>query len=1074
MNAYHDSRKTEYRSPFGAAPAGGEITLALDVTGAPEELRCDLMLSEDGGAPRALPMERGETSGGARFTLRFHAPGAGALLWYHFALTSGDGTTLGYGCPPAGGGEGELTGETPRAYQITVYEPRPAPGWFRNTIAYQIFPDRFFRGKDWRERRENARRPESWKGPARIFQEDWRDTPFYTRNERGEVTRWPFFGGTLEGVREKLLYLKSLGVGTIYLNPIFAAASNHRYDTADYLAVDPGLGDEKSFAALVKDAGNLGVRLILDGVFAHTGADSVYFNRYGNYPGPGACQGEESPYHPWYRFTGFPDHYESWWGVDDLPKTVKENPDYQAFIYGKADSVVRRWLRAGASGWRLDVADELPDAFIAGIRAAMEAEDPEAVLLGEVWEDASNKISYGSRRQFLLGRQLHSVMNYPLRAWALDWLRGSLAAGALAERLLTLAEHYPPDALAMALNLIGSHDRARALTVLGDAPEDLTEVRKEAYVLPPEKYGLAVRHLKLLSLLQFSLPGVPCVYYGDEAGLQGFEDPYNRGTFPWGREEEEITAHYRFLALLRRQFPVLVSGELSVEGLTDHVCLVRRRDADGEVAVVLNRGIFEHERVVLPTDAGYALELFSSRESHPAGGGLEVVLEPVSAQAFRLLKRPPEETVLPRAAGVLCALRSVPAAGARPTEAEAFRFVDFLAGSGQKLWQLLPLNPPGLGNSPFYSRSLFALGETLEPEEEEAVDEGAFRAFCAENAGWLPDHALFTALLEQNGGAPWQQWPEKERDRRDLPALFRTHAAAVLAEERRQFLREKRWLRVKEYAGGRGVSVVGDLPICPAPDSADVWANRELFYLEGTGAPSLRAGVPPDYFNAEGQNWGNPLYRWETALPGLTDWWEARLRRALRCCDYARIDHFRAFAAFFAIPAGGVPKEGYWLPGPGPDFFRALRDRLGSLPVIAEDLGVLDAGVHNLRRLSGLPGMKVWQFCAGEMEAMPPAEAARCVFYSGTHDNQTLTGWCALDHACRDPAARADSIAAQLYAVSAPWVILPLQDLLLLPDSARMNTPGTPEGNWNWRAEQGSLTRELAEKLAERVRESRR
>ena len=282
------------------------------------------------------------------------------------------------------GGEGQVYEKSPAPYQITVYEESTVSGWYKHAIVYQIFPDRFNRGSDWEQRRKSAEKHVNWQGPKRVIQESWNDKPFYTKNSKGEVTRWPFFGGTLEGISEKLLYLKSLGVSAIYLNPLFEASSNHKYDTSDYFSIDPGFGDEDSFKALIDSAKSMGISIILDGVFSHTGADSIYFNKYGNYKSLGAYQSENSPYFKWFSFESFPDKYESWWNVSDLPKVDKNNTDYQHFIYGK-DGVIRHWLKEGISGWRLDVADELPDSFIKGIKQAMNEEKPDSVLIGEVW-----------------------------------------------------------------------------------------------------------------------------------------------------------------------------------------------------------------------------------------------------------------------------------------------------------------------------------------------------------------------------------------------------------------------------------------------------------------------------------------------------------------------------------------------------------------------------------------------------------------------------------------------------------------------------------------------------------------
>ena len=250
--------------------------------------------------------------------------------------------------------------------------------------------------------------------PDRTIREDWGGQPYWRPNERGEVTNSDYFGGTLRGIEEKLPYLKSLHVTCLYLNPIFEAHSNHRYNTADYTKIDPVLGTEEDFQSLCAAAGRLGIRVMLDGVFSHTGSDSVYFNRQGRYPQPGAYQSQQSPYFSWYHFISWPEKYHSWWGFETLPEVEETDNNYNKYINGR-QGVVRKWLKKGASGWRLDVADELPDSFLDQLTEAAKEEKPDAVVLGEVWEDATTKESYGSRRRYLLGRQLDSVMNYPFR-----------------------------------------------------------------------------------------------------------------------------------------------------------------------------------------------------------------------------------------------------------------------------------------------------------------------------------------------------------------------------------------------------------------------------------------------------------------------------------------------------------------------------------------------------------------------------------------------------------------------------------------------------------------------------------
>ncbi len=319
MYAYHNSHSLDYRKPFGAVPAGSSFMLWLDVVDPQPGQKCYVRLWHDETGVTLVPMRCDSWGQRARFSAVLTAPEEGCLLWYSFILEDFDSRSF-YGNAPDGlGGEGRMYGSNPRSYQVTVYVPSVTPDWFKNGIAYQIFPDRFFRGQDWIQRQKDAIRPDDWRGPRHLLQLDWNDAPFYVRAQDGSIARWTSFGGTLEGIREKLGYLQSLGVSVLYLNPVFCGASNHKNDTADYLHIDPALGDDESFQRLVVEAKALGIHIILDGVFNHTGADSIYFNLRGNYGPGGAAQDPDSPYASWYHFNHWPNDYDCWWGIKDLP-----------------------------------------------------------------------------------------------------------------------------------------------------------------------------------------------------------------------------------------------------------------------------------------------------------------------------------------------------------------------------------------------------------------------------------------------------------------------------------------------------------------------------------------------------------------------------------------------------------------------------------------------------------------------------------------------------------------------------------------------------------------------------------
>ena len=561
MSIYFNSRDPACKSPFGAAPCGTEVSFS--VFAGPEEVTGGqlLLLEEFSGQERAIPMTWAD--GALRCVYR--TPEEPELVWYAFSLTRPDGQVL------------RLDKNSGR-WQLTVYDGQSrTPGWFGQGVSYQIFPDRFCRSR--------MPRPEGMVG-RRTVHENWAATPDYLPDAQGEIRNCDFFGGDLAGITAKLEYLQSLSVTTLYLNPIFEAASNHRYNTADYLAIDPMLGTEEDFRTLCREAHRRGMRVLLDGVFNHTGSVSRYFNADGSYPEVGAAQSRESPYYNWYHFTRWPEEYDAWWGIKTLP-AVEENQDsYREFIIRGQDSVVRHWLRCGADGWRLDVADELPDDFITEIRRAMEEEKPGAVLIGEVWEDGSNKIAYDRRRRYLLGRETHGLMNYPFRTAALAWLLGG-DAGAFRESMEEIREHYPSPAFYSAMNFLGTHDTPRILTLLGGEPvPESKEARAEAR-LSTASYRLARQRLMLGALLLYAFPGSPTVYYGDEAGMQGYEDPLNRRTYPWGQEDESLPAWYRRLGQLRRERLSLQVGKIRyLYAAGGGLVLERRAGAEVTVAAL--------------------------------------------------------------------------------------------------------------------------------------------------------------------------------------------------------------------------------------------------------------------------------------------------------------------------------------------------------------------------------------------------------------------------------------------------------------------------------------------------------
>lgn len=494
------------------------------------------------------------------------------LFEYYFEYDTPWGTSRIF---HVGDGMGNVA-DSGECWQMTVYDKNfKTPQWLKGGVIYQIFPDRF----------NSSGTPKKNVPEDRILRADRDGEPFWKPDREGKVHNNDYFGGDLKGIEEKLLYLKSLGVTCIYLNPIFEAQSNHRYDTADYTKIDSLLGTQKDFENLCASAEELGIKIILDGVFSHTGNDSRYFNQYGRYDTVGAYQSENSEYYGWYKFEKWPDKYTSWWGIEILPEIIEENPSFIEYIAGK-NGIARKWLKAGASGWRLDVADELPDEFLDAFRLAVKAENPEAVILGEVWEDASNKMSYGKRRRYLHGAQLDSVMNYPFANAVIDFVRAGNAE-LFNSRVSEIIEHYPKEVLDVLMNHIATHDTMRAITALaGESCAYRDRYWQSTHSMTQEQYKYGTELLKMASALQFTLPGVPSIYYGDEAGMEGYKDPFNRRCYPWGNENTELVEWYKKLGDIRKNNKVFVDGSFEILSAVAG-CVAYSRKKDGEAVLVI-------------------------------------------------------------------------------------------------------------------------------------------------------------------------------------------------------------------------------------------------------------------------------------------------------------------------------------------------------------------------------------------------------------------------------------------------------------------------------------------------------
>lgn len=499
-----------------------------------------------------------------------------------------------------------------KPFRLLVYRKDfSTPEWAKNAVMYQIFVDRFCKGNEKVEKRSDCKINDDWYGGI----------PEFPEKNGDPLENNMFFGGTLWGVADKLDYLNSLGVNVIYLCPIFKAFSNHKYDTGDYETVDEMFGGDKAFDNLLEKANNRGIKIILDGVFNHTGDDSKYFNRYSKYDSVGAFQSRESEYYDWYRFYEFPNKYEAWWGIEILPRLMGDNEKVRECFLSE-NGIVRKWLRRGAYGWRLDVADELSEKFLEGLNAAVKAEKDDCLIIGEVWENAADKISYGKIRKYFRGKQLDSVMNYPIKQAIIDFVKTG-DAERFYDRVVDVYSSYPEFCSSVLMNLVGSHDTARIITVLaGESPDGKTNRELSVMKMNDEQIQNAIKLLKIASVLQFTLPGIPMIYYGDEAGLEGYGDPFCRRTFPWGRENKELLEHYRWLGSVKRQQKSLHNANINFLSHTDGFVAYER----GDVLVFANVGENEKKYDLLE-------KYTDLRDGKTVSG--EITILPKSAKIYR-------------------------------------------------------------------------------------------------------------------------------------------------------------------------------------------------------------------------------------------------------------------------------------------------------------------------------------------------------------------------------------------------------------------------------------------------------
>lgn len=563
MRILYDSKDLKFKKPFGCVKVNEDMDIFIHIPKSVETINVSVLFKTDSGLYKEFSLAKtGEYDLYDIYGGTFSIEDAG-LYFYFFKIEAKYSTFSLYkqGYSDTNIEEGEF-------WQLSCLPADyKTPDGFKSKVMYQIFPDRFNKEGDC-----------NFEGKLQpyVVHNDFYEVPVYTPDYKGEILNNDFFGGNLKGIEVKLPYLKELGVEIIYLNPIFKAYSNHRYDTADYKTIDPMLGTYDDFVSLCQKAKEYGIKIILDGVFSHTGSNSTYFKE--------AQSDWNSPFRKWYKFIDYPHTYESWWGITTLPNVEELTPEYMDYIIRDEDSVIAHWLNAGASGFRLDVADELPDEFIKALRKRVKEVNPEAIVIGEVWEDASNKISYSKRREYFTGAELDAVMNYPFNNAIIAFINNHMNAYDFADLIMTIQENYPTESVDCLMNSLSTHDTVRILTLLGGQSLQGDKHYKAYNFLQGDDYFKAIERLKFASFLQYILPGNPCIYYGDEIGMQGFEDPLNRRFFTWNNINEDLLSHYKELGRIKKE---LKNGYVKVYGYNNDTIVLERDDT---VSVISRNG----------------------------------------------------------------------------------------------------------------------------------------------------------------------------------------------------------------------------------------------------------------------------------------------------------------------------------------------------------------------------------------------------------------------------------------------------------------------------------------------------
>ncbi|MBD5131096.1 MAG: glycoside hydrolase family 13 protein [Clostridiales bacterium] len=565
----------KYKTPTGAVTVGEPVSLTLKFTRPQNPSEVFLVLTKHGEDPVRYAMNCVKDEDGEyTYSITVKVTSSG-VYFYHFDIQTDEQTYR------VGGGDDlhALLGKG-SDWQLTVTADEYAPTFVDGGVMYEIMPDRFFIGGERNKTKSYA-----------SYREDWGGVPEFRADGEGRIANVDFFGGNLKGITKKLTYLKNLGVTCVCLTPIFEAHSNHKYDVGNYMRVDSDFGTIDDLKDLIKKANKRGIKIILDGVFSHTGDDSIYFNKHGGYDSVGAYQSVKSPYYPWYKFRNWNNDYECRYNIDIMPTTDPQNAMFDEFVNGQ-EGVIRYWTRMGLGGWRLDVCDQLGDEFIAHCAKAVKKENADALVYGELFVDASNPIIDGVRRSFIADGKLDSVTNYPFKEDILNFVRCGDSAR-LNNTVAFVINNYPKHALDSLMNVLGNHDTARLMTVLGDNGH--IECKEDKATAKVKNREEASKLVKLASALQYTLPGVPCVYYGDEVGMEGFEDPFNRKCYPWGEADKELLKWYKKLGAVRtNEREIFAHGRYCAIDADHGVMFFKRKLGNEIIYVIVNNSGSEY------------------------------------------------------------------------------------------------------------------------------------------------------------------------------------------------------------------------------------------------------------------------------------------------------------------------------------------------------------------------------------------------------------------------------------------------------------------------------------------------